>query len=97
MSPEGKGGMEKETEGKGTERDSMDPEPDVHHLEREIIVARTTEDHKPGLFAVSEKIWEGEDYIPTVWDEWINEDGFYTILIRDQVVGCMKYTRLPRN
>lgn len=73
------------------------PDADVHHLDRGIVVVRTTEEHKAGLFAIAEKTWEGEDYIPTVWDEWISEEGFYTILLDDRVIGCMKYTRLPRN
>ncbi len=70
---------------------------DVHHLDKGIIVARTTPAHKDQLFSLSAKIWEGEDYIPTVWDEWINEEGFYTILLEGRVIGCMKYTRLPGN
>lgn len=74
-----------------------EPEKEVYHLDRGIIVARTTEEHRAGLFSISRKIWEGEDYIPTVWDEWISEDGFYTILLGDRIAGCMKYTRLPRN
>lgn len=69
---------------------------DIHHLDRGVTVTKTTGAHKEGLFAISAKIWDGEDYIPTVWDEWISDEGFYTILLDDRVVGCMKYTVQPR-
>ena len=69
---------------------------DVHHLDRGVIVARTTEEHRDGLFTVSKKIWDGEDYIPTLWNQWMSEEGFYTILVGDRIVGCMKYTVQPR-
>jgi len=62
-----------------------------------VSVAKTTEDHKDDIFAISALIWEGEDYIPTLWKQWIHEEGFYTIFHEEKVIGCMKYTKLPEN
>ncbi len=46
-----------------------------------------------------EKIWEGDDYIPSKFDKWVNEaNGCFTaILYNDQIIGCGKLTFLTKN
>lgn len=68
---------------------------EVCHLGKDISVARALPHHRDEMFRISEKVWEGEDYIPNLWDLWIQEEGFYVILLRERVIGSMKYTKLP--
>ncbi len=37
-------------------------------------------------------IWNGHDYIPLVFDEWVKEEGFYCGKIGDRIVALDKYT-----
>ncbi len=38
------------------------------------------------------RIWNGHDYIPQVFDEWVREGGFYCGKIGDRIVALDKYT-----
>lgn len=50
---------------------------------------------KEQIIAISSKIWGGFDYIPQIFDKWINESGeFSVLLIDDIVVGFAKLTEL---
>ena len=68
---------------------------EVCHLGKDISVARARPHHRDEMFRISENVWEGGDYIPNLWDAWIQEEGFYVILLRERVIGSMKYTKLP--
>jgi len=57
-----------------------------------VRVRETVEEDRDELFAISSRIWEGEDYIPALWDKWLEDGGFYTILHEDTIVGCLKTT-----
>ncbi len=57
-----------------------------------LVLVRTTIDHKDRIMEISSRIWEGQDYLPNVWDTWIEEDGFFTILYDDIIIGCLKAT-----
>ena len=59
--------------------------PDIH-------IRKTTKEDKETVFAISEQIWEGEDYIPAVWEKWLAEGGFYVIIYKDAIIGCLKLT-----
>ncbi len=46
--------------------------------------------------AICAQIWEGHDYIPEVWQEWLNDpDGQLSVVtLKDRVVGLGKLTRI---
>jgi RimJ/RimL family protein N-acetyltransferase len=55
----------------------------------------TTAD-KPAVLDIASRIWEGSDYLPSVFDDWIaDRDGeFVAVLLDRRVVGCGKLTFL---
>jgi len=44
---------------------------------------------------ISSLIWEGEDYLSRVFDEWIDDGGFFVALRDGRVIGTAKITFLP--
>jgi len=61
---------------------------------KSIIRAVKAED-KERIIEISSKVWGGFDYIPHVFDKWINEAGeFSVLLIEDLIVGFAKLTKL---
>jgi RimJ/RimL family protein N-acetyltransferase len=50
---------------------------------------------RPALETIAGQIWDGDDYLPRVLDDWLNDphDGFYVAVLRDQVIGAAKITR----
>ena len=46
---------------------------------------------------IASKMWEGNDYLPGVFDEWLADGGFYALTVDDTVVGVTKITLLPCN
>ena len=59
-----------------------------------FTVRRMIPSDKPALLDVSSRIWEGGDYIPAVFDEWVadREGEFAALLLDGKVVGCGKLT-----
>ncbi|MFL7892093.1 MAG: GNAT family N-acetyltransferase [Anaerolineales bacterium] len=53
----------------------------------------------PGMLALCSQIWEGDDYIPDAWDEWLlDSDGVLAIAeLVGRVVGIGKLTKLSEN
>jgi GNAT superfamily N-acetyltransferase len=51
---------------------------------------------KPQMLALTARIWDGEDYLPSVWDEWMAEtEGVLAVTeLAGQIVGIGKLTRL---
>jgi hypothetical protein len=51
---------------------------------------------KPALAAIAARIWDGTDYLPAVFDEWVADSaGEFTAVILDgRIVGCGKLTFL---
>jgi hypothetical protein len=49
---------------------------------------------KPAMLDISSRIWEGSDYIPAVFDEWVTdrEGEFAAVLLDGRLVGCGKLT-----
>jgi GNAT superfamily N-acetyltransferase len=47
-------------------------------------------------FALSQLIWEGDDYVPQVWEEWLSDpEGLFAVAeYRGHVVGFGKLTKL---
>ncbi len=59
-----------------------------------FTVRRMTPADKPAMLDISSRIWEGTDYIPGVFDEWVqdSEGEFAAVCIGDRLVGCGKLT-----
>ncbi len=59
-------------------------------------VRRMTAADKPAMMEISSLIWEGHDYLPSVFDAWVadREGEFAAILLGDRLVGCGKLTFL---
>jgi len=49
---------------------------------------------KAQILAISRRIWEGEDYVPFVLDEWLAEGGLLAAELSGKVVGFAKTTEL---
>lgn len=49
---------------------------------------------RQAILAISQRIWEGEDYIPFVVDQWLTEGGLIVAELSGQVVGFAKITEL---
>ena len=74
-----------------------------HALPRSARPARTdlvirparTED-RAALEAMAAQIWEGEDYLPRVFDKWLADPhgGFFVAELHGQVIGSAKISRL---
>ena len=62
----------------------------------DIQLVPATQEHRSRIFEISAQVWEGDDYIHNIWEEWLKEGGFFIILYQGQVAGCAKYTeQLP--
>ena len=61
-----------------------------------FAIRRMTPADKPAVMDFASRIWEGGDYLPAVFDEWvIDETGeFAAVLLGGRVVGCGKLTFL---
>ena len=51
---------------------------------------------REGVEAICAQIWEGHDYIPEVWEEWLHDPHgqFSVVVLKDRVVGLGKLTRI---
>ena len=80
----------------------LPPWPDLE--ERQPVTVRENEIHcrparpkdKDGALAISARIWEGHDYVPRVWDQWVADtQGLLGIAeLSGNVVGIGKLTSL---
>ncbi len=50
---------------------------------------------KEEIFALSSGIWDGNDYLPKVFDEWVGAEGFYKGVHDGRIIGVCKYSRQP--
>ena len=55
-----------------------------------------TPDDKPALMEISSRIWEGTDYLPLVFDDWVRDTHgeFAAVELDGALVGCAKLTFL---
>ncbi len=69
------------------------PSPTLTRADLTIRPARRED--RAALEAIASQIWDGEDYLPDVLDDWFNDPyhGFYVAALRDQVIGAAKITR----
>ncbi len=59
------------------------------HLEKVVP------EDKEEIRAMSAGIWEGNDYIPKVFDRWVEDEGFYKGVLDGRIIAVCKYTRHP--
>ncbi len=62
----------------------------------QFTVRRMTPADKPALMAIAARIWDGTDYLPAVFDDWVaDRDGeFAAVFLGERLVGCGKLTFL---
>ncbi|MDY6786628.1 MAG: GNAT family N-acetyltransferase, partial [candidate division WOR-3 bacterium] len=60
-------------------------------------IRKVIEEDFTQIRAIASRMWEGNDYLPGVFDEWLADGGFYALTIDDTVVGVTKITLLPCN
>lgn len=48
-----------------------------------------------GVREISSGIWGGEDYLPKVFNRWLEEGGFYKYVKDGKIVALCKYTEQP--
>lgn len=65
-------------------------------IREHLTFRRAVPEDKPAVLAICAQIWEGDDYIPEVWDAWIADPyGQFSVVELDgKVVGLGKLTRL---
>jgi GNAT superfamily N-acetyltransferase len=75
-----------------------------YRLRRQSLADRWTirpaqPEDRPGMEALCAQIWDGEDYVPSVWDEWLADpQGELTVVtLEGQVVALGKLTRLAED
>ncbi len=51
---------------------------------------------RPAMMDISSRIWEGRDYLPYVFDDWMADPGgiFVAVTLDGRLVGCAKLTFL---
>ncbi len=59
-----------------------------------IRVRPARPEDREGILAISQRIWEGEDYVPGVLDAWLSEGGLLVAELAAEVVGFAKTTEL---
>ena len=61
-----------------------------------FTIRRMTPADKPAMLAISSRIWEGTDYLPGVFDQWVaDQEGEFAAVLRDgALVGCGKLSFL---
>ena len=57
---------------------------------------RMTPADKPALMAIAARIWDGTDYLPAVFEDWVADPAgeFTAVLLNGRIVGCGKLTFL---
>jgi N-acetylglutamate synthase-like GNAT family acetyltransferase len=65
-------------------------------LRRQIQVRPAQATDKSAVEAICAQVWEGDDYIPKVWDDWLDDPHGELIVaeLAGQVVGVAKLSRL---
>lgn len=63
-----------------------------------IEYRKLTQEDYDDILDISKDIWDGYDYLPTVFHKWIDDNGYFLGAIdseKNKVVGVGKYTILP--
>ncbi len=57
-----------------------------------LEVDRVRPEDKEEVLELSKEIWGGHDYLPQVFDEWVNDGGFYCLRKDGKIIALDKYT-----
>ncbi len=59
-------------------------------------IRRMSRENKPAMREIASRIWEGSDYLPGVFDEWVADSRgeFAAVFLGDRLAGCAKLTYL---
>lgn len=61
-------------------------------MSREFTIEKIAKDDKEEVLELSSHIWEGHDYIPDVFDEWVEDGGFYSGKLDGKIIAVDKFT-----
>ena len=61
-----------------------------------FAIRRMTPADRPAMIDISSRIWEGRDYLPIVFDDWVadSKGAFLAVTLDGRLVGCAKLTFL---
>lgn len=62
-------------------------------MSKEFTVEKITQDDKQEILELSSHIWEGHDYIPDVFDDWVEDSGFYCGKLDGKIIAVDKFTK----
>jgi GNAT superfamily N-acetyltransferase len=57
-----------------------------------IVIRLVRSDDRERLGRALSRVWDGNDYIPLVFDRWVRDGGFYLAVRGRRIVGCGKVT-----
>lgn len=57
-----------------------------------FTVEKIKKDDKEEVIELSSHIWEGHDYIPDVFDDWVEDGGFYCGKLDGKIIAVDKFT-----
>ncbi len=60
-----------------------------------MLIREARPEDKPFIEEIARLTWDGEDYLARVFDEWLEDGGFYALEVDGKVVGTAKLTILP--
>jgi GNAT superfamily N-acetyltransferase len=63
-------------------------------VSRSLFVRPMTMADRPAVLRISSRIWDGHDYVPTFFERWVSEGGFWAGVVRNRLVGYGKATQL---
>jgi GNAT superfamily N-acetyltransferase len=64
-------------------------------MEEKLLIREAVAGDLDDLAAISKTTWDGDDYLESVSDKWILEDGFFVGETEGRVVACGKISSMP--
>ena len=67
-------------------------------LSSPVVCRRAVPGDQADVFEFCKGIWEGDDYVPAVWEQWLNDrDGILAVAeYEGHVIGCTKVSRISK-
>lgn len=60
----------------------------------ELVLEKVEPSDKEEIEELSAGIWDGRDYVPLIFDRWVEEGGFYKGVLNGKIIAIDKYTWL---
>jgi len=64
-------------------------------MKKKLLIRKAAACDLCDLAAISKTTWDGDDYLESVSDTWIEEDGFFVGEVDGKVVACGKLSSMP--